>query len=364
MSQIVYVSWDGLFYYDKKIKQYISDQDNLTLKYAGEVEYDALPEPFKEYNNYLFKVVEEFNTELRPGWFYEEGIYPANTFVQIITKDDDAKYAIFNQPNDDRYDELDKAIIDLTNEIKILDDANATLANNLNTTTTMLSKKQDLLVSGENIATVNGQSLLDNKDIVIDPDDQIYFTDKPVAIHLGGFSPGMHINDKTIAELFEILLCNTFAPELPILIEQQIYGMIPGIYSGATTSPRNVSAIEQVLCRETAETKLDISRNCVYEIVDENSIIKEVGYQLTLSGYGKGNYATIFIPASFSIKNIQIYDKLSNQWVPYNGTFNSYGELLMIDTILYQEYIDSISNNRNALNHYRFVIERNEVTDE
>lgn len=95
MAELHYVDWDGLVYYDGKIKGYIEDIIHDCLKMGGIVKAQELPRPSIETLNYIYKVSDELLTsedfEL-PG--YE---YPAGTWVQVASFEGVHKYIIFNE---------------------------------------------------------------------------------------------------------------------------------------------------------------------------------------------------------------------------------------------------------------------------
>lgn len=76
MAQIAYVDWDGLVYYDGKIKQYISDIADGCLKAGGKIPFAQLPRPSYDNLNYVYKITDSFtstNDFDKPGFKYEAG---------------------------------------------------------------------------------------------------------------------------------------------------------------------------------------------------------------------------------------------------------------------------------------------------
>lgn len=98
MAELRYVDWDGLVYYDGKIKEYIDDRDENYLKMGGIVTFNNLPDPSWQNLNYIYKVTTGFTSNNRfdkPGY-----IYPAGTWVQCVDVNNDASqylYIIFNE---------------------------------------------------------------------------------------------------------------------------------------------------------------------------------------------------------------------------------------------------------------------------
>ena len=83
MAQIAYVDWDGLVYYDGKIKQYISDIADGCLKAGGKIPFAQLPRPSHDNLNYVYKITDSFTSTDdfdKPGFKYEAG-----ALVQVET---------------------------------------------------------------------------------------------------------------------------------------------------------------------------------------------------------------------------------------------------------------------------------------
>lgn len=98
MAELKYVDWDGLVYYDGKIKQYIQDRDENYVKMGGIMSFDKLPDPTYYNLHYIYKITDKFTTNSRfdtPGLVCEAG-----TWVQCVDLHEDAskyRYIIFNE---------------------------------------------------------------------------------------------------------------------------------------------------------------------------------------------------------------------------------------------------------------------------
>ena len=95
MAELYYVDWDGLVYYDGKIKQHISDELENCIKMGGIVTFDNLPDPSFSNLNYIYKITEDFvsNTDFEvPGL-----IYKAGTWVQVTDLNNVYLYTIFDE---------------------------------------------------------------------------------------------------------------------------------------------------------------------------------------------------------------------------------------------------------------------------
>lgn len=95
MAELHYVDWDGLVYYDGKVKQYIGDKLQDCLKMGGLVTYKDLPSPSFENLNYIYQITEEF---ISSEYFKTPGYeYSAGTWVQVADFDGVYLYSIFNE---------------------------------------------------------------------------------------------------------------------------------------------------------------------------------------------------------------------------------------------------------------------------
>ncbi len=71
MTTTRYVDWDGLLYYDSKIKQYINDIEQSKLTFGGVVQFDILPPPTAQNLNTIYTIENEFTVETDNVWFHE-----------------------------------------------------------------------------------------------------------------------------------------------------------------------------------------------------------------------------------------------------------------------------------------------------
>lgn len=100
MAEFLYVDWDGLIYYDGKIKDYIEDKIKECLKFRGNVSYEELlrTSPSVDTVNTAFRLSEEFVTN---EWFNKPGFaYPEGTIVYVAQFEDGTyKFDILVEPN-------------------------------------------------------------------------------------------------------------------------------------------------------------------------------------------------------------------------------------------------------------------------
>ena len=123
MAQIAYVDWEGLVHYDGKIKDYVNNKLEPTLKDGGRVEYyEELSSPSINIVNYVFTVENAF-TETPELFGDQPHYYTRNAGTAVIVKECSPgiyRYEIFNattNPNDvETFD-------DIYGQIKELKDA-------------------------------------------------------------------------------------------------------------------------------------------------------------------------------------------------------------------------------------------------
>lgn len=95
MAELKYVDWDGLVYYDGKVKDYIDDKFGDVLKVGGLIKFEDLPCPSFQNLNYLYKISNDFTSN---EYFYKPGyVYEAGTVVQVSNLNNVYLYTIFQE---------------------------------------------------------------------------------------------------------------------------------------------------------------------------------------------------------------------------------------------------------------------------
>lgn len=124
MAQVAYVDWDGLVYYDGKIKDYIQDNLEPSLKDGGRIKFTELVNPDYNHLNYLYTIEDAFTStdifEVYPK------SYPAGTAVKVTEVSPAVyRYTIFNEfiPEDYReeFSGINSKLEDLENRLETLD---------------------------------------------------------------------------------------------------------------------------------------------------------------------------------------------------------------------------------------------------
>ena len=122
-----YVNWDGLVYYDGKIKNFIKDKLSPCFKFAGVFAAETLPAPESEYVNYIYQVSNDFTSNEvfdKPDLKYEAG---ALIYVKQIA-DGQYRYSVLVEAPTvttseilDKFDTLTRQIEDQNDTITLLD---------------------------------------------------------------------------------------------------------------------------------------------------------------------------------------------------------------------------------------------------
>ena len=194
MAQLQFVDWDGLVYYDSKSKEYIEQQLYDTLKSGGTISFADLPDPSLENFNYIYTIKEAFTAGKHfknPGYVYEP-----NTKVIVITIDGVYFYDIFDE---NQYDS--------TLDEETLEEFEA----RFESIDSELDSKQTELVSGKNISTINGKSILDGKDINT---EDVCTIDQLTSQTLGGIPQNTNLKGMSFNQILGMLLYDIQEPTI------------------------------------------------------------------------------------------------------------------------------------------------------
>lgn len=87
-----YVDWQGLVYYDENIKEYVRSLDKGSIYFGGIVPFDQLPAPSEDNLHYIYKITTEFiATE---DLFDIHKLFRAGTVVICVDSADGPHYSI------------------------------------------------------------------------------------------------------------------------------------------------------------------------------------------------------------------------------------------------------------------------------
>lgn len=172
MAELRYVDWDGLVYYDGKIKEYIQDKAEDYIKMGGIISFEELPDPSWQNLNYIYKITNSFTSNNRfekPGY-----VYPSGTWVQCVNYKEDETwvYIIFNEEvigetseidlsNYYTKTEVDTKISDAIDSLEIPDTSNFLTREEFEDLTAEFPTQSDLDILDASVSEV--ESLLDEK---------------------------------------------------------------------------------------------------------------------------------------------------------------------------------------------------------
>ena len=260
-----YVDWDGLNHYDSRIKEFRKDKFDSCFKFGGAISFEELPLPDEEELNFVYQITNEFISDSRfdvPKKSYEPG---ALVYV-VKTAEDLYKFSILIESSkvdtrviESRLDELEtqqeqtsndisdlnNGLRDLENQVSEIDTTLETIPEELQQVkhdvtavtqktdqlsdqiseveTTLTTTKQDKLVSGESLATINGKSLLDGGNIDIEQKDLVCTIDKETEFEVGGIPVGTNLNGWTYSQIIQRVcvrpLADIIVDTTPVMIE-------------------------------------------------------------------------------------------------------------------------------------------------
>ena len=342
-----YVDWNGLNHYDSKIKQFIKDKFDSCFKFGGAISFEELPLPDEEELNFVYQITNEFISDSRfdvPKKSYEPG---ALVYV-VKTAEDLYKFSILiesSKVDTDDIIELNNGLKDLENQVSKV----KTIVETLNTT------KQDKLVSGESLATINGKSLLDGGNIDIEQKDLVCTIDKETEFEVGGIPVGTNLNGWTYSQIIQRMffrpLTDIIVDTTPVMIE----GAYATVYTGVSTSSSYVASETNILEENPSKSKtFSYTDEGLYKIYSADGTLQETGFQVSVQASGRGAYSQVVM--NVQPVKVMTYTDFTG-WVEYNGTWDlvktthiqsSTGEILTY-------YVFQNSDTSSAEEYYRFV---------
>lgn len=163
MAQLKYVDWDGLVYYDGKVKQYIDDKMTACLKMGGHIVFAELPAPSYNNLNYIYKITDEFTSSehfVSPGYQFN-----ANTWVQVVDINGVYKYNIF--------DEADQTTSEILAELDALDERVTTVETDVAALEASLTGAHTAITELSSSIEKLGQDAEQDRADVVELDDRI-----------------------------------------------------------------------------------------------------------------------------------------------------------------------------------------------
>ena len=393
-----YVDWNGLYYYDSRIKEFIKDKFDSCFKFGGAISFEELPLPDEEELNFVYQITNEFISDSHfdvPGKSYESG-----SLVYVVkTSEDLYKFSILvESPKIDtsviksRLDELEtqqeqtsndisdlnNVLRDLENQVSEIDTTLSTSVENIQeelqqvkhdvtavtqktdqlsdqiseVETTLTTTKQDKLVSGESLATINGKSLLDGGNIDIEQKDLVCTIDKETEFEIGGIPAGTNLNGWTYSQIIlRMFFSQLIVDATPVMIE----GAYATVYTGVSTSSSYSACETNILEENPSESKtFSYTDEGLYKIYSADGTLQETGFQVSVQDSGRGAYSQVVM--NVQPVKVMIYTDFTG-WVEYNGTWDlvkttplqsSTGEILTY-------YVFQNSDTSSSEEYYRFV---------
>ena len=323
MAQIAYVDWDGLVYYDGKIKDYISNNLEDTLKDGGQVLYSELPSPTRNTVNYVYTVTENF-TRTQELFGVNGGTYNAGTAVKVTeVTPGQYLYTILNEtrnPSDvETFDDIYAQIKELKDEIDSFnpessDYYNKAEINELFAKVNLELDRQDKRIdklaedqsedhrtlceliatggAGGNLNNYYTKEEADNKFATFDDiASNILFADKKYKVTntVGGFRNGEVITNMSISDMFTTLLGLQEYTE-PVIPDEPIIPDNPdSVITDIIENDRTIYHLDsnnqleeipfKVITIIDPEADITDKEEGFYQIID-NGEMKEAGYQV------------------------------------------------------------------------------------
>ena len=259
--QISWVDWDGLVYYDSKIKEFISSINLQNIKNGGEIKFEDLPDPSLDNVNYQYKILDDFTTT---SDFYTPGYkYSAGTIVQVNSYDGVYLYDIAFQSQSGSSQDL------------------ANILQKINYLESLINTKADNIVFKDSNITAG--------------------------IDLGDIHIGDNISNISVLELFSKIL-KAQTSDIPSIDNSDINYIIDNKIPCFAGLSENVLQVPFILITDSQ------NMNQGFYILSDNDSI-HTGYQIQIPAGSDEAFPRVLIPQSVSIKDIWQFDNgLTNSW--------------------------------------------------
>ena len=220
-----------------------------------------------------------------------------------------------------------------------------------------IQSKQDKLISGKNIATINGKSLLSGENIEISgsaissPDDIIFNFSEPTTFDVGGISAGTLINNWSLTKLVQSMLFKIIS-----IIEKILNNSLPALtLSNGELVETEFSELH--FTDETENSSENSGLSGFYTITSGDQIIEQ-GYQIQTTVTGLKYKNQFAIPSGANVIRVDTYDEGSGGWSQTTADYEKNDtpiEVSVGDTVYpYDVYTMSV---RGTGIPYRVIIE-------
>ena len=327
MAELKYVDWDGLVYYDGKIKDYIANKSEDYLKMGGQVPFEELPDPSFQTLNYIYKITNDFTTNDR---FEDSGVsLPAGTLVQVVDFDEVYKFVVLNTPS--TTSDVDDLRDYLLNNYYTKTDVDSLVANSQNT----VKQKIEGLFKALG-AIVGLETSADFATTEIDFFDKLYKCNYVMSM-CTGFNIVTHINPNVSALVFIDDSGNEYTPAhnmnlaypyMPVEMGKYHLLISKTVYQFSYNGLKNFLAAQLKLATDEELNQLDAKLQLVETSV--TNITQELTNFVTVENVQNIVNTTIDTTLSESLDEI-VNAKLDNGEIAINAI--SYGEFELIDEV-------------------------------
>ena len=262
------------------------------------------------------------------------------TAIETLTQ----QYNNFTASTEERFEDIGSDIETLT----------AGIGNAQGDIETLQTSKQDKLISGETIATVNGANLLAGGNVQIDsvtsPDDITFTFDGPTRYALGGIAVGTVITNWSLTKLIETALFG-IAEERKTAVEKIMENEL-GVYT-IDVDDELVPVEYDYQAVNEADVNVVPTISGFYQVVDGTGAVKESGYQL-LTAINNEQVFQVALPTFVDLNTtgrVDEYDALQGKWqTVWNGPANEYStfftdDLTTLVDLYGQSYYESVVAN-------------------
>lgn len=349
MAQIAYVDWDGLVYYDGKVKKYVADKLEPTLKDGGRIAFNQLPEPSYDSLNYIYTITDDFQTDTNfqiPGRSFSSGTavkvsevepatYRYTIFNEIISDADANQFAAINAELANLKTNLNEKANDIlfTEDYRVSSPVGAFTADESVKDLTLANIIEKLLglrlsvryslkffVDGE----LYGEHFYEEGQKISPPADPV----KDGYTFDGWKAGDIWITDASTMPATNVEAHATFTktsgepqlPENPTMpeIADFIEKTSAPVYSLGASGVITAYAFEQKVFTQATEneppsTDANTAETFFYTVLDENDSVIEAGYQI-YTVYQEEEYLTVAIPDYISNFHVERYDPDNSIW--------------------------------------------------
>lgn len=252
-------------------------------------------------------------------------------------------------------EELQHVKQDVTSVTQTMAQVSAQVSEVKTTVESLNTDKQDKLVSGVSLATINGKSLLDGGNIEIEQKDPVFTIDKLTDIEVGGIPVGTNLNGWTYSQIIQRMFfrqsTDITVDTFPVVIESDY----ATVYKGVSTSSSYTALETNLLEEKPNESKtFSYTDEGLYKIYSADGTLQETGFQVSLPTSGNEAYSQVVM----NVQPVKVMIYTDNTgWIEYNQHWD------IVKTVYLQSstgkiltyYVFQNSDHNSSEEHYRFV---------